>query len=146
MFGLVTRRRHEQELAAVRAEADRQRHRAETAEDRAATAEYNRSQILRQLAEADAANRRMHDRNLELGRRISQLAEADPECAAALESRLERALRGCARWMDALWVEVRHADQLQRRLDDAMGLNTAPVLNGTRWQHTRTDGGRKAAS
>jgi chromosome segregation ATPase len=88
MFGLTTTRRLRAEVAAAKAEADRQRDHAERAEGRATTAEYNRSQALHQLAEADAANRRLHDRNLELGRRNSKLTEADPEYAATLEQRV----------------------------------------------------------
>ncbi|MFD7996886.1 hypothetical protein [Streptomyces mexicanus] len=100
MFGLITRRRHEQ-----------------------------------LLAEAAVITARLH----------TELAAARAECDAALEvaestgRRLERALRGCARWMDAAWVETRHTDRLQARLDDALGLNDPRVLDGRNWQHLRAD-------
>lgn len=146
MFGLTTTRRLKAELAAAKAETDRQRERADRNEKRADTAVFNRRQIARQLVAADAANRRLAGRNLELGRRLSALTESDPEYAAALEQRLARALTACARYMDALWVEVRHADRLQQRLDDACGLNDPAVIAGSGWQNTRHDKKTRAAS
>ncbi|GAB2731506.1 hypothetical protein [Streptomyces bullii] len=137
----VLRSRYE----AARAEADRQRERADKFEQRADTAVFNRRQIARQLVDADVANRRLAGRNLELGRRLSRLTESDPEYTAQIERRLERALRACARWMNAVWVETRHTDRLQARLDDALGLNDSAVLDGRYWQQTRNDGGRKGA-
>lgn len=115
----VSRRRYEQELAAAKAEADRQRRRAETAAEHAATAVFNRKQVLRQNAELDAANRRLAGRNQALGERISALTEADPEYLAALEQELA--------------AEKRRADRLQERLDDAVGLNDPRVLAGPYW-------------
>jgi hypothetical protein len=56
MLGLTTTRRLRTELAAAKAETDRQRERAETAEKNAATAVFNRRQALRQLAEAASAS------------------------------------------------------------------------------------------
>jgi hypothetical protein len=139
MFGLTTTRRLRTEVAAAEHETARQRRRAETAEGRASTAVFNRKQALQQNAELDAANRRLEARNLELGRRLAMLTEADPDYTASLERRLARALKSCARWMDATWVEARHADRLQQRLDDCLGLNTSQVMDGRRWQHTRVD-------
>lgn len=146
MLGLTTTRRLRTELAAAHAEIDRQRRRADTAEDDAATALYTRRQLLRQLAEADAANRRLYQRTLDLGQRISQLAESDPEHAAALERRVARLLKVGRRILAAYALEERRANQLQARLDDALGLNTAAVLAGRRWQQTRADDGRRVAS
>jgi hypothetical protein len=66
-----------------------------------------------QLAEADAANRRLHDRNLDLGRRNSKLTEADPEYTAALEQRVNR-LRTVGRRIAAAYAaEKQRADQLE---------------------------------
>lgn len=118
MFGITTTRRMRAELAAVKAETGRQRHRAETAEEHAATAVFNRKQVLRQLADADADNRRLAGRNLELGRRISQLAEADPEYAAALERRVARLRKVGARILTAYKTERQRADRLSSYLDD----------------------------
>jgi hypothetical protein len=146
MFGLVTRRRYQRDIDAARAEIDRQRRRADQAQNNAATAIFNRGQMLRQLAEADAANRRLHERNLELGRRVSQLAESDPEHAAALERRVARLVKVGARLLAAYVAEKRRADQLQARLDDALGLNTTAVIEGSRWQQRREDRDRRVAS
>ncbi len=129
----VLRSRHETELEAVNADRERLRgERNQFLDDRNAARAAART-AARQFAESDAANRRLEARNLELGRRVSALAESDLEYAAHLERRLARALRGCARWMDATWVEVRHRDHLQQRLDDAVGLSTTIVDSG-RWQ------------
>jgi chromosome segregation ATPase len=129
----VTARRHDDELAAAKSEIRRQRERAEAAEERARTAEFNREQILRQLAEADAANRRLHDRNLELGRRVTALAESDMDYAAQLERRVARLKKVGKRIVAAWWRERRRAERLQERLDDAAGLSTTIVDSG-RWQ------------
>ena len=129
----VTRRRYEDELAAAKHEIRRQRERAEAAEEKASTAEFNREQILRQLAEADATNRRLHGRNLELGRQVSALAESDLEYAAHLERRVAR-LKKVGKRIVAAWArEQKRADHLQQRLDDAVGLSTTIVDSG-RWQ------------
>lgn len=139
MFGLTTTRR----LRAAQDETERQRRRAETAEGDLKTAVFNRKQVLRQLAEADAANRRLAGRNLELGVRLSAYAESDQEYLAGLERRLERVLRACARYRATVFGEQRRADVLQRHLDDACGLNRSEVAEGGNWQQTRQDGGRK---
>ncbi|MEU3507617.1 hypothetical protein ABZ733_06775 [Streptomyces longwoodensis] len=134
MFGLTTTRRLHAELAAAKAETDRQRERADRATARATTAEYNRGQVLRQNAELDAANRRLADRNLELGRRLSQHAEADPKYAAHLEQRVERLKQVGARVLAAWHAEQRRADHLQERLDDAVGLKPGLVRDSACWQ------------
>jgi chromosome segregation ATPase len=156
----VTRRRYEDELAAAKHEIRRQRERAEAAEERAETAEFNREQILQQLASTEdkrrrlarwladekTANRRLHDRNLELGRRVSVLAESDLEYAAHLERRVAR-LKKVGKRIVAAWArEQRRANHLQERLDGALGLNTPAVRAGRHWQATRTDGGRKGVA
>ncbi|WP_406156896.1 hypothetical protein [Streptomyces canus] len=137
MLGLTTTRRHRRELAVAKAETDRQRGRAETALAKAATARYNRGQALSQLADANARNRRLWGRNLELGRRIGQLAEADPEYAARLERRVSRLLTVTARLFLAHRAEKARADHLQARLDDVFGLNTSPITKGATWQDRR---------
>jgi predicted RNase H-like nuclease (RuvC/YqgF family) len=139
MFGITTTRRLRAELAIAKAETDRQRDRAEKAEAAAATAKYNRGQALSQLAAADAANRRLHDRNLELGRRISALTESDPEYAARLERRVARLRLAGKRIFAAYGAQKKRADRLQQRLDDACGLNAPAVLAGSGWQSTRHD-------
>ncbi|MGW3025820.1 hypothetical protein [Streptomyces sp. NPDC001221] len=42
-------------------------------------------------------------------------------------------------WQTRYEDEKRRADRLQRRLDDALGLNTSQIADGRLWQHTRTD-------
>jgi hypothetical protein len=137
MLGLTTTRRLRTELAAAKAETGRQRERAEKALAEAATARYNRSQALHQLADADATNRRLLGRNLELGRRISSLTEADPEYAARLERRVSRLLAVAGRLFLAHRAEKQRADHLQARLDNVFGLNTSPVTKGATWQDRR---------
>lgn len=139
MFGLTTTRRLRAEVAAAKAEIRRQRQRAETAEQMAATAEYNRGQLLRQLADADATNRRLEGRLLELGRRLTKLAEADPEYAATLEQRVTRLHRVGARILAAYTGEKKRADRLQAELDDALGLNHPDIQAGRNWQSRRPD-------
>ena len=102
--------------------ADRERIRGERnqfKQDRD-TARYNREQALRQLAEADANNRRVHERNLELGRRISALAESDPEHAAQLERQVAELRKRVAR--------------LEKELDNACGMPPGGILNSAPWQ------------
>lgn len=141
----VLRSRHDAEMAGLNADRDRLRAERDEALEGEATAKYNRGQVFRQLAAADAANRRLAGRNLELGNRLSTLTEADPEYAAALEARLDRALTACARYLDALWSKQHLADALQARLDDACGLNAPAVLAGSGWQSTRHDKKRTAS-
>jgi hypothetical protein len=144
MFGLTTTRRLRAELADARAETNRQRERAETAEGARATAEYNREQVLRQLAEAGAANRRLYDRNLELGRRLA--SASDPQYAARLERRVDRLRKATSRILAAYHGEQRRADHLQRRLDQALGLD-APAIEqgGARARHDRLNAPKETA-
>jgi protein-arginine kinase activator protein McsA len=75
------------------------------------TAEYNRGQALRQLADADATNRRLEGRITELTKRIEERPSF--EDSAALRN------------------QIRH---LQRRLDDAVGLPPGRIEDSRRWQ------------
>jgi uncharacterized protein (DUF3084 family) len=102
-FKTSRERQLETELDAVKADRERIRgERNQFKQDRD-TARHNREQALRQLAEAGATNRRVHERNLELGRRISKLTESDPEYAAQLERRLHRMAKAAARYLAASW-------------------------------------------
>jgi chromosome segregation ATPase len=134
MLGLTTTRRLRAEVAAAKAEADRQRRRAETAEGHAATAKFNREQALRQNAELDAANRRLAGRNVELGERISKLTEADPQYAAQLERRIARLRRIVSQALADRGAEKKRADRLQARLDDAVGLTPRGIKDSRPWQ------------
>ncbi|MEU1273059.1 hypothetical protein [Streptomyces sp. NPDC005799] len=146
MFGLTTTRRLHAELAAAKAETDRQRQRAENAIRDKQTAETNRAQVLRQIAEQDAAIRRLRDRNLELGRRVSQLAESDPDHCAALEqniARVEAELAEArkqvtdgvvAEWRTRAAVAEKRVKHLEKQLDDAVGLPVGRVEDSRPWQ------------
>ena len=98
------------------------------------TAHFNRQQVLAQNAGLDADNRRLHQRNLELGRRVSQLTEADPEYAAQLENRVARLRTVGQRVLAAYRAELKRADQLQARLDDAVGLTPRGIKDSRPWQ------------
>lgn len=143
MLGLTTTRRLRAELAAAKSETERMRRQRDRAIDEGDAFREAARTAARQVAEADAANRRLAGRNLELGVRLSAYAESDPEYLAMLEQRLARALRACARYRTAAHSEQHRADVLQQRLDDACVLNRAEVAEGRNWQHTRQDGGRK---
>jgi signal transduction histidine kinase len=86
----------------------------------------------RQFVEADAANTRLAGRNRQLSERLAQRTESTPADVAQLRRRVDRLRRIVSRLLDERRQESRRADHLQQRLDDAMGLNTAPVLAGRR--------------
>ncbi|MBQ0974517.1 hypothetical protein KBZ00_25815 [Streptomyces sp. RK31] len=142
----VSRSRYEAELEAVNADRERLRgERNQFLDDRNAARAAART-AARQFAEADAANRRLEARNLELGRRVTALAESDLEYAAQLERR-KTSLEKAGRRILAAWRrEQKRADHLQQRLDNACGLNSPAVEAGRHWQATRTDGGRKGVA
>jgi chromosome segregation ATPase len=131
-------RRERREIRELNAYVDRLREQRDKALAERDTATYNREQIIRQFADADAdadaANRRLMGRNLELGRRLSVLTEADPEYAATLERRVARLLKVIARLYAVSRAERLRADRLQRRLDDAVGLASPRPLDSSVWQ------------
>ncbi|MFJ8049861.1 hypothetical protein [Streptomyces luteogriseus] len=128
----------------ARAEADRQRDRADNAMEREETALFNRRQISRHLSEAQAENLRWACLASELGVECQRLAGRNKElegqvrargAGARLEERLVRALRATARILAAYWAEKARADHLQRRLDDAVGLHHGGRISDSRtWQ------------
>lgn len=97
----VLRSRHDADVAALNADRDRLRRRAETAEGHAATAVSNRKQVLRQNAELDAANTRLAGWNRELRRRLDD--NTDAEYTARLEVRVARLTKAAARYLNAVW-------------------------------------------
>ncbi|MER5715777.1 hypothetical protein [Streptomyces sp. NPDC002132] len=146
MSWFISRRRHEAELAAVRAVADRLRTERDKALRLQATAEFNRGQALTQAASVDAANRLLHRYNDEAHQYIRDLTKVGPARSAALQRRVDR-LRLVGERVLAAWAaEKKRADRLQEQYDDACGLNDPRVLDGERWQQTRQDGGRKGVS
>ena len=116
--------------------ADRERIRGERdqfAKDRDAQ-RYTGRLAARRFAEADATNRRLNGRLLELGRRVSRLTEADPDYAAALENRVARLRTVGKRILTAYVAEKRRADRLQARVDDAVGLHYGHIEDSRKWQ------------
>jgi chromosome segregation ATPase len=135
----VSRRRHEDEVDKLRSRvlATEARH------DKVARACNG---LARQLAEADAANVRLHRQNRELRERLDAVAAADPERTAALARRVDRLRRIVSRLLVEHRAEKRRADRLQARLDDAVGLTDPRVEDGRNWQQTRQDSGRKTGA
>lgn len=119
MFGLTTTRRLHAELAAAKAETDRQRKRADQAEERATTAEFNRSQILTQLATADGRNKELQHRLTEAVAcsAAEKFTHADDELTATriVNSCLTDDIVKLRKQLDEAHA---HADRLQKRLDD----------------------------
>lgn len=115
MFGITTRRLRA-ELAAAKAETDRMRE--------------ERDEALKDVetwkTTAEGAAELYTDTSLVNARLTEDLIAAR-----------------ATKWRERYETEKRRADGLQRRLDDAMGLNTSQVEDGRLWQSTRTDGGRK---
>lgn len=124
----VSRRRYLRDLAAERAETRRVKQVKDDFWQQRDEAMAAARTAARQFAEADAANRRLQGRLLELGRRLAAAAESDPGHLAALEQELA--------------AEKRRADRLQKRLDDAVGLGADRIADSGPWQpaHTSTKG------
>jgi hypothetical protein len=100
MLGFVTRRRYETDLTAARAEAARQRKRADNAETSARTWQATAETAARQFAEADSANRRLAGRNNALAERLEAVQTAsgfDRAQAKATADRIARLQRAVAR-------------------------------------------------
>jgi len=131
-FPFVLRARHDAELAAAEAESNRLRRERDDARTERAAFQHTSRLAARQFADADATNRRLDGRLLELGKRISRLTEADPEYTAALESRIVRLREVGKRILAAHAREKKRADHLQRRLDDAVGLHYGGHIRDSR--------------
>jgi hypothetical protein len=115
MFGLITRRRHQQVTAAHRAQIVRaieERDDARTEREAFRTAAQTSA---RQYAEADATNRRLAGRNAELTRRLEDTTEG--VYVAQLENRIRALAKGTGRWMLAVWSRDRRINLLQQQLD-----------------------------
>jgi hypothetical protein len=118
---LVTRRRHERELADL--DADRERIRGERdqfAKDRDTQHAVART-AARQFTDADeelAATRIVNDCL------TRDLAEARKQLAA----------RDTGGWQKKYEQERKRADRLQRRLDDAVGLKPGRIEDSSQWQ------------
>lgn len=92
-------RRLREANADLRAQLDRMRERAETAERTVKTEQVARSIMARQFGEADAANTRLAGRNQRLTELLERAREAAQDGALdEMGARLDRALRACARY------------------------------------------------
>lgn len=107
-------RRH---LNAALTEVTELRARVVATEARHDEVEDKRRRLAGWLADAETANRRLHDRNLELGRRLSTMAEADPEYTAKLEQRIIRLRHVGVSILAAYTAEKCRADRLTSHLD-----------------------------
>ncbi|MFI1165573.1 hypothetical protein ACH4UM_18650 [Streptomyces sp. NPDC020801] len=99
-FPIVSRRRYDAELAAVKAETNRQRERAEKAEQDARTELAARRTITQQHADLAAANRRLAGRNRALAERLEAAqvgAGFDAVQAKRTAERIARLQRAVAR-------------------------------------------------
>lgn len=140
----VSRRRHFAEVADARAEANRQRERAEAAVKDKGTAEFNRDQVLAQNADLHAANTRLTSRNKALGQRLAEAQVANgfnPVAARRTAERIATLQKAAAVGRDEAAKaraeakrDRQRADQLQRRLDDAVGLPPGGPLSSAVWQ------------
>ena len=145
MFGLVTRRRYDAELAALRSQYEALRERCEGAESREAIERNARRTITHQFTEADEqrtaltlVNACLTD-DLVKERQVSgSLALQIHAMAQPLEPDLD-----AIDWPAKYEAEKKRADRLQGRLDDAVGLTDPRVEDGRNWQQNRQDGGRK---
>lgn len=63
----------------------------------------------------------------------------------AVERRLDRELKACARYRAALPKSEKQARDLQARLDDLLGLNAPGIVAGALWQERRTDKPKQVA-
>lgn len=133
-FPFVLRSRYDADTQALNADRNRLRQERDDARTERDAFQHTARLAARQFAEADATNRRLNGRLLELGRRVSRLTEADPDYAAALENRVARLRTVGKRILTAYVAEKRRADRLQARVDDAVGLHYGHIEDSRRWQ------------
>lgn len=138
----ITRRAHERELAAANADRTRlrgERDQFEQERDAFRTAARTASRQFAEAREAAAAHLAAAVRTAGRNNRLTRSEAQHDANLDAMAARIDRALRGCVRYRAAHAAERRRADQLQARLDDATGLNSAGVADGRHWQATRQD-------
>lgn len=114
MFGLMTRRRHDDETAQIR-DVVRKLHgeRDEARKERDAFQSAARTAAEKYVV-ADATNRRLAGRNRELTRRLEDTVEG--AYVTQLETRLQALAKGTGRWMLAVWSRDRRISILQKQL------------------------------
>lgn len=144
MFGLVTAHRYREDLAAARAEVNRQRERAEKAEGIARTEVEARRIIASQNAELDAANIRLTGHVQALGKRALEAQVANgfnPVAAKKTAERIATLQKAAAAGREEAAIaraearrERRRREQLQKRYDEAVGMPPGGLLDSAVWQ------------
>ena len=137
---LVWRSRHERDLADAKAEITRQRSLREAAEERAETAVFNQQEMARNQGGLLDEHRRVVARNRALCTQLeaAQVANGfDRAGAQKTANRIKRLREAVAKARGEVATETHRADQLQSRLDDALGLNHPAVAAGDGWQARR---------
>jgi chromosome segregation ATPase len=132
------------DLAAARAEANRQRERAEKADARAETEIEARRTITRQHADLDAENTRLASRNKALGNQLAAAQAAngfDPVKARRTAERIATLQKAAAEGRDEAAkarAEAKRDRQrvkhLEKELDNACGMPPGGILNSAPWQ------------
>lgn len=132
------------DLAAARAEANRQRERADKADARAETEIEARRTITRQHAELDATNTRLEGRNKALGERLAEAQVANgfnPVAARRTAERIATLQKAAAEGRDEAAKaraeakrERKYVAHLQKELDNALGLPPGGPLSSALWQ------------
>ena len=140
-FPIVPRRRHEQELAAAKTEADRLRERAEKAEGIARSEVAARRTITAQYCALSDEHDLVVSRNTSLSAQLDELKDAAGAVALARRQadRIAELLEEAARAREEIADAHRQAAHLQKQLDDAFSLDDPKVAAGERWQDRRED-------
>ena len=128
----VWRKTAEDEVAVWKAEAGRQRRRAEQAEGTARTEVACRRQISEMYDALHEEHERAHGRLMTAPGRAEPAAAFDEKRAQLAAERIARLRRGVARAREEATAEKRRADHLQERLDDAVGLKPFRIED-SRW-------------
>jgi hypothetical protein len=127
---MVWRKAAEDEAAVWKAEASRQRRRAERAEKSLATEVAVRRRATELYSDLFDERERAQVKD-------AKAAEFNEAKAKQAADRIARLQREVARARMEAATETRRADGLQTCLDDALGLNTAAVAAGETWQDRR---------
>lgn len=144
MFGFVSARRHREELADARAQIEYQRERAVKADARAKTEIEARRSVTRQNTDLDAANARLEGQIKALSARLLEAqvasgfnpvqARRTAERFAALRKAAAEGREEAAKERAAAKRERKRASNLQKELDNALGLPPGGVLNSAPWR------------
>src|SRR5690606_26591974 len=117
----VTRRRHEQELAAAREEIARLRRHVLDTQERHDEVARAHNKLAEELAATSIVNDCL---TTDLTTARERLAEYGSRHTS----------EGAAEWRASYEAEKRRADRLQERLDDACGLGPGGIEDSGRWQ------------